>query len=143
MPLKDSLYEHLKDDSGVSAIVGTRIYPHLAPQDASRPYITYALISSVRRPHMVAASGVVSQRIQINCWGDTDLGADTLGNAAREALDGFRGTMGTDIETDVRRVFLDEESDAFEGPTDGREQGIYCVQQDYIIWHAESVPTFA
>ena len=143
MALKDSLYEHLTDNAGVSAIVGTQVYPHLAPQNVSRPYITFALISSTRYPHLAAASGVVSQRIQINCWSNTDLGADTLGNAVRASLDGFNDTMGTTSTTDVRRVFLDDESDAFEQPTDGREQGLYCVQQDYIIWHTESVPTFA
>ena len=41
-----TIYSLLVNDSAVSAVVGTRIYPELAEEGASAPYVVYSVVSN-------------------------------------------------------------------------------------------------
>ena len=59
---------HLAGTAAVSSIVGTRIYPMVAPQDAAYPLITYQAISDVEhlvKPR-VATLRLKRKRIQVD-----------------------------------------------------------------------------
>ena len=46
MKVGAAIYSLLVNDSAVSAIVGTRIYPELAEEGASAPYVVYSVVSN-------------------------------------------------------------------------------------------------
>ncbi len=145
MSLQSSLYEYWVAQSGITDEVSTRIYPDVAPTTATRPYAVYQVISEARHPHMLAASGLVSKRVQLTCYGATPDAADDAAEAFRAEMDGFRGAaMGTGGNvTQVRRVLLDSGDSGQEPAPDGSQDHTFYRRQDYIVWHTESVPTFA
>lgn len=141
MSIKDDLYTYLINDSGIAAAVSDRVYPLTAPTSAALPYITLQRISCPHVHHMGAASGLCDSRFQIDCWAENSVDAETASEAVREALDGYQHS--TMENTDVRAVFLEDESDTYEPPDDASEVGVFRNRMDFIIWYAESIPTFA
>ena len=140
MSVLTAIYAHLAADTDVIALTSTRIYPHEAPSSATLPYITFYQISGPHAHHLTAAAGMTEPRIQIDCWADSALGAETLADKVRLAMDGFRGTMSS---TTVRMCHLDDEGmDFFDKAQSAREGGIFRKRLDFLIWHTESVPTF-
>ena len=131
MSIETGLYAYLTANSGVSAIVSTRLYPLKLPQGATLPALAYQLISNAR-PHDITAgpTGHAFPRFQITSYAESYSAAKSLAAAVRSALDGYRGAMGS--ETGVGGVALIGERDSFETETE-----YPSVQQDYLIPHSE------
>ena len=139
--IKTALYDLLAADGTVAGIVSTRIYHQAASTNADLPYIVIQRIGSIHDHHMTAATGLTRPSIQIDCWSTSSTLAQALAEAVREALDVYRGTMGTD-SLFVNVASLQGENDDYEIPRSDEEVTSYRVTQDWLIWHAESVPTF-
>ncbi len=139
----ESLYEHLKDDAGITAIVGTKVRPLVASTKDVLPYLTFSQIGGDHVHHMASASGLAGPLFQIDCWETKALLAHTLADAVRESLDGNEHfTMGTVNTTFVSSAMLQGELDNVVTPTHGDEPSTYRVTQTWKFWHAETVPTF-
>ena len=119
-------------DSAVENLVGTRMYPTIAPQSAALPYITYQVISAFRQPTMLAPDNLPEKRIQIDAWGSTFSQAHAVAEAIRQAIDGFSGTMGSSPGTEVQGVFADTERTMYEP-----EPELHRVSRDYRIYARE------
>jgi len=138
-----ALYELLSADTAVAAIVGTRIYPLVAPQRGQRTFpqtalthVTYQRISGVREMPLNGPNGFVVARYQINAFGYNFEVTDLLADSIRLRLDGYRGDAGGHR---IQRVWLDSDSQNYEYETDAAETAVFQVIQDYRIAYAESV----
>lgn len=129
MTLEAGIYAHLIADSGVAALVATRIYPLLVPQDATLPALAYQRISGPRDHAHTGATGLAFARMQLTYVAASYNEAKSLGEAVRAAMDGLKGSMGA---VTVGACLLDNERDdwatAFEKPV---------VRHDYLIWYQE------
>ena len=128
--IESALYAHLVADAGVTALLGTRIYPLDLPQEPTTPCATYHRVSTVPRYVHGADLNFDTVRIQIDCYADSVLGAKTLADAVRDALSAHSGDMQG---TDVQAVLLDNEQD-FTDPT----TELCRVSQDYRITYVRS-----
>ena len=138
--IKKGLVTYLKADAGVSAEVGTRIFPSHAPTSATFPYITIERIASPSIHHMGAASGIVKDLFQFDVWSGKSKEVFATTEALRKALDGFqRSTMGA---VKVSSVFVENQRDNFNRPDNGSEDGTYLTSFDFNIWYIRTVPTF-
>jgi len=140
-----ALYHILVNDGTVSGLVGTDIYPQMAPQDTDLPYAIYNIIARRHMNNMAAASGQLEVGIQVDWFAAGIQEVMTLCDAAREAIDGYTNgtvTVGSDTIT-ISRIKLEDERDGFEIPTAGESLGVYHRMQDYTVWCTESIPTFA
>lgn len=81
------IYNILSADAALAAIVGTRIYPHgEAPQQVARPYVTWALVSSVPENQLSDAPDIDKASLQIDCWHSSSVGVMQLAQAVRDAI---------------------------------------------------------
>ena len=72
--------------TAINALIGTRYWPDIAPDNAALPRITYQVISEIRND-WIDGPGVGKRcRIQINCWAATRNGADALADAVEAQL---------------------------------------------------------
>ena len=141
--IESALYELLSNDTAVSSIVGTRIYPLVAPQRkpatfpaTAKTYMTYQRISGVRDMPLNGPNGFVVARYQINAFAYDFEIADLLAESIRLKLNGYRGDAGGHR---IQRIWLDGDSQSFDYETDATETAIYQVIQDYRIAYAESL----
>ena len=92
--IEQALQVYLKADTNVAALVSTRVYPGLAPQNAALPYITYERISTQRMMTHDGQNGLIGPRIQIDCWASAYSGAKTLADKVRLAINGYKTAYG-------------------------------------------------
>lgn len=90
MSIDQAVYETLGQYAGLSALVGARIYPEVAPQDVARPYVVWQEISRTPEGDLdgtVSSSGLENVHVQVTCWATTRLSADAVRAQARLAME--------------------------------------------------------
>lgn len=81
----------LAADATVAGLIGARIYPEEAPDEADLPLIVYG----VRLQEAVDGSAPISPAsVDVHCYGATDDASQALAVAADGALAGRSGTSG-------------------------------------------------
>lgn len=145
--IEQGLVTYLLARAGVTALVAARIYPEIVPQaekgEDNYPAITYQVISEPNVRSLSGASGLAYPRIQINCWSRRYSVTKALRNAVRDALDGYRGSMGDvtvhECSKESERTLTDE----LPATAGVRAARVYGRSMDFEIWYQESAPTFA
>lgn len=115
-----NIYATLLEDNAVTSIIGSnpmRAYRHgSAPQDTSKPYIVYSIISGVPENNLSAVPNVDKYSIQVDCYHQTDSGVQSLTIAVRNSLESI-GYM-TNIPVDEREP----------------ETKLFRITMDFDIW---------
>lgn len=136
MTIQTFIFGFLAADAGVAAIVGTRVYESIVPQNVTYPAISYSVISGTREAASLdGPDGQVTNSIQINCWATTGVVRAALGDAVRLALDGRKLTFGS---KEIQESWLESELNRDE-PSPGNEgQRLYGRILDFEITHVET-----
>lgn len=132
MAIESDLYTHLINDSGVSGIVGDRVYPLRLPQGFTLPAISYQRISGDRAKDLQGSTGHTSPRIQIDCWTKKYSDLKNLAEKVRLSLDRFTGNLGGGQY--VQHVSLEGETENFEDDTE-----IQRISLDFYISFNETI----
>ena len=87
--------------------IGTRVYPLVAPQNTTTPYITYQRISSFDTSTTEGTESLDLARFQIKVFSKTYLDAVNNANLVKEKLrgKGLKLMHGEDIEPDTLLFF--------------------------------------
>ena len=128
--LEAAIYSILSTDLDIIALVGTRIYPLVLPQDATLPAITYARVSTERESAFVTDPGLSTARIQVDIWGISALSVMAVSEEVRSALHRYRGTIAS---VQIDESHIDNEILMYEPETE-----IYHIVLDFMILHLES-----
>ena len=86
MKVGAAIYSLLVNDSAVSAIVGTRIYPELAEEGASAPYVVYSVVSNTPSDTK-DGTPIDEAQLEVFSVGSTYAAANDLADKVRAALD--------------------------------------------------------
>ena len=116
MSLEAGLYTLLSGTAGVAALVGTRIYPVVAPQNATLRRITYFRVTDT--PGYVfstAAPKTGEPLFQVSCWGASYASAKAVAEAVKAVLGAY--TSGTVGGVSVLAMYLEDERDLPSKPT--------------------------
>lgn len=138
MAILQSIRTRLLSQTAVTDIVGTRIHPQWRPQDGALAAITLQRISEDHVHNLEGGAGLARPRIQVDCWSSKYSEAQSLGEAVREALQGFTGTVDS---VTIHSCLLDNRADLFEPPKDGSDKGIYHIALDFQLIYGESIPS--
>jgi hypothetical protein len=122
----------LIQDTAVAAVIGTRIFPVLAPISAALPYITYRRTGVSREQTLSGPMGVATTTLDMDIFAVTYEEARTIADLCRQALDGWGGTLEN---TEVKNVSLESESDGFALLQGNEAPPSYSVTQTYnALW---------
>ena len=132
--IEAAIFKSLTEDSSISTIIGTRLFPLVIPQDGSMPAITYQQISGDRDHVLSGPTGFTKNRYQFNCWATTYGGAKRLFEALRIFWDGFSGTV---LTIAIQCVQMENEIDSI-----AKKPGVDVIdrfgkQADFIISFTE------
>ncbi len=110
-----AIYGILSGASAVTSLVSDRIYPTVAPQNSTKPFITYSTVTNTPSDTKSGASKVDHILVQFDVYGDTPLSVEGVSEALRVTLDfiapatynsvlidgvSFRGERGATVEED-------------------------------------------
>lgn len=124
----------LVTNTAVSTLIGSRVYPVLAPdpQTAPLPFITWRRIAVQRSQTLAGPSGTPMVMLSLDIYAATYEAARGLADKCRVALDGWGGVFEN---TEVANVTLENESDGFAQLQGGDVPPAFTVQQTYgILW---------
>lgn len=122
----------LVGNTSVTSMVGTRIYPLLAPKTAALPFITWRR-SGISREHTLAGPmGVPNVSVEMQAFAATYEDVRQLADRVRLVLDGYGGTVNN---VEVKHVSLEQESDDFVQLAGGDLPPVYQVTQTFnVLW---------
>lgn len=133
MTIEQALMTYLLAQTGITTLVGQRIYFVRAPQETETPYIAISKIDAPREHSHDGSSQLAHPRFQFSIFADTYGEIKPIAAALQTALQGYTGTMGGAGGVFVGNCLYDNETDLDPG-----EQGLFGVACDYIIWHTDS-----
>lgn len=128
MSLEEGLVAHLKADSAVAALVGTRIYHEKLPQKPTYPALAYARTSTERQMTLSGPSSLTQVRIALDAWTHSSAEMKSLAAAVRSAVSGVTGNLGG---VSIQHCTYESEADLseFEGDRSDRR-----VSFELVIW---------
>ena len=136
---KHAIRTYLLQRNPVRALVGGRIYPGAAPQGGDFPRITIEGTGLEQMHHMTGASKSVEADYDINVYSLDDEDAHRIASAISAAMNGLRGKLD---DLSISYIRLETQTDETLPPTDGGEDPVYNVEQNWKLWYSESVPSF-
>ena len=131
MKVGAAIYSMLKDDSAVSALVGTRIYPELAEEGAATPYVVYSVVSNT--PVDTKDSAPVDEaQLEVFSVADTYAAANDLADKVRAALS-RKGKVVYDTATVQSIKYTNEVTEV------SAERNLFISVQDYTARTGEVI----
>ena len=124
----------LVGNAAVASLIGTRIYPVLAPATAALPLVTWRRSGVQREQTLGSPMGLPRVSVEYSIYGTTYEQARQVADAMRVVLDGYGGTADN---TTVRQTSLEDESDDFVTLAGADLPPVYQVTQRYDCWWSE------
>lgn len=88
-----AIYGRLQAVSAVTSLVSTRIYPDLAPQNTTYPFLVYRLTGNVPTDTKEGVSKLDVVQVTIEIYANTYTSKADIAEAVRTALDRYSGTI--------------------------------------------------
>ena len=110
---ENDVYQLLKSNVAIKALINERVYPMVAPQNVVKPYLTYRVISGLKLQCMGGQIYQGDYRMQIDCFSLTYSNVKAISEAVKNALIGFMTSSDINIideyedETKLIRQIID------------------------------------
>ena len=86
---ESEVYQLLKTNVAIKALISERVYPLVAPQNVVKPYITYRIVSRYEYQCMGGQIYRGDYRMQVDCFSLTYSNMKAIKEAVKNALIGF------------------------------------------------------
>jgi len=106
-----AIYSILTNDSDVSALIGTRVYPQVAAQEAAFPFVVYVLQDNTPSDTKSGVSTLDEIRYDIVAAAETYSELTDLTEKIRTALDRYTGTVEGVVVDSIQFTELDVDND--------------------------------
>lgn len=125
MSLESALVALITGNAPVAAVLGTRLYPDVIPQDQPMPAGHYRTVST--RPAMAHSgeAGVDFSTVRFSIFAPLRADAISLRELIKPVVSGYKGTSGGET---LDAVFYREGMNTFD-----IESGLYAAQFDLIV----------
>ncbi len=97
---ESDVYQLLKSNVAIKALINERVYPMVAPQNVVKPYLTYQVISKINLQCMGGKIYRGNYRMQIDCFSLTYSNVKAISKAVENALEGFMSSDDINIMDD-------------------------------------------
>ena len=110
---ESQVYQLLKSNVAIKALINERVYPMVAPQNVVKPYITYRVVSGIKLQCMGGQIYRGNYRMQLDCFSLTYSNVKAISEAVKNALIGFMTSSDINIiddyedETKLFRQIID------------------------------------
>lgn len=133
MSVTSDMRAHLLTVSGITDLVGTRIFYDSLQQGCDLPAVVLELTDSRRADvHLDAEGAQYRAEMTVYGYADSRSGSDSLGDALDAALSFKTGTWDS---TTINRSLVEHWHDIVEEPRDGSGQWRYLRALFTIVWH--------
>lgn len=107
----EALYARATAHAGLTALIGTRVYPGTLPQSTALPAVAYSRISRSRESVMGVDTDLARARYQLTAFARTPLAAKNVIEQIRACFQRWRGTAAAVVVDDV---FISDDRDGYD-----------------------------
>lgn len=133
MSIEIAIRTRLANFAGLSALVGTRIYPLKIPQNATLPAVAYEVVSAERESAMGADIGIAHFRIQLTIFAKKYSETGQLLDVATQTRAALQRFSGTVAGVEICNIFIENDLDIY-----GENVVQYQRIQDYKVSFVEA-----
>lgn len=137
---KKHLIKFLADSDDVRNRLGARMFPGVARQGESLPYLTVRQIGTERFNDLAGEDSIASVTYQLTTWAATDTETREIDELIRLRISGYRGLMDS---TYVHGCTIENQREQQIKPAEGSDHWLFGKSTDYQITFNQPVPTFA
>lgn len=138
---EEAIFRRVTGSTALNTLIGGRFLPLSASMRTTMPFVVYKRFTADHQHHLGGASGLVFLRMQFDIFGQTYAVVKAIGEAFRNLLDGYRGTVTNGPDSVLLScVELQDEREDYVQPTDGTDIGAYRLTQDFRISASTSIP---
>jgi len=125
----------LANSTAVTALVGTRVFPVVAPAEAVYPFVTWRRVAVQRLQTLSIPVGLPRVTLDFSIYGATYDQARQVADAMRTVLDGYGGTVDNTV---VHRASVENETDDFVTLTGAELPPSYAITMTVETWWTET-----
>ena len=114
MAIEADIFARLTAHAGTTALVGTRVYPSIAPTGATLPHLVYTRITDSAVEAMQDSTGLRTAEFEIACYASSYTATQALTTQVQAALNRYSGTPSVHLiqEIVIESVDTDYDPDA-------------------------------
>lgn len=122
-------------DGTLATLIGTRIYPVIAPASAGLPFVTWRRSGIQRNQTLGAPVGVPRLSVEYGIYAASYETAREVADRMRVVLDGYGATVDNVV---VRQVSLEQENDDFVSLAGTELPPAYQITMVFDVWWQET-----
>lgn len=122
------LFQRLSSQTSVSSLIGTRVFPMMAPTGTALPLVIYQRSAVSRQQSLSGPVGLPVVTLQLTSYASSYTAVKSIARAVRVAVDGWTGTTSG---VTIQRTSLQAESDGMVLPQDDQSLPVYSVDQTF------------
>jgi hypothetical protein len=122
--IEELIYTAVTGNAGIAALVSTRVYPMMLPQEPTLPAITYQRISTPRVTAHDGGTGLEYPRFQFDVYAATYAGARALAKLLVALFNAKKSAVTTGTVT-----FVESDRDNYDPDT-----GVFRRMVDVVLW---------
>jgi len=135
--VENGLYQLLRDDDGVSALIAGRIFASSLPKVPKLPAVVYQVVVTTDDDYSFeGANRFRRKRFQFDSYAEKYDDARQLSDTVRDVLKSFSGTLSDEDSTLVNGCKVAGEMDLPEEPGSGTFVHRRTLEVD--VWHTEA-----
>lgn len=132
MKIEEVMYSLLKNDTSIKAMVNDRIYPLVAPQSTTFPFLIYQESGHSRLPSIKGNTQMRTFRCRIDGYSENYADAKDIRDAVLGKLVNYKGTSGN---VDIQYIDQEDTSDEHLPPVHSDERGIFGAGLDFVVYY--------
>lgn len=122
-------------DATLTALIGTRVYPVIAPATASLPFVTWRRAGIQRSQTLGNPLGVPRLSVEYSIYAATYETCRSVADRMRVVLDGYGGAVDNVV---VRQVSLEQENDDFVALAGTEMPPAFQITMVFDVWWQET-----
>lgn len=122
-------------DATLAGMIGSRIFPVIAPASATLPFITWRRAGIQRSQTLGLPMGVPRLSVEYSIYAATYEAARDVADRMRAVLDGYGGSMDN---VTVKQVSLEQESDDFVALAGSDMPPAFQITMVFDVWWQET-----
>ena len=122
------LFQRLTSQTSVYTLIGTRVFPMMAPTGTALPLVIYQRSAVSRQQSLSGPVGLPVVTLQLTSYASSYTAVKSIARAVRVAVDGWTGTTSG---VTIQRSSLQAESDGMVLPQDDQSLPVYSVDQTF------------
>lgn len=141
MSMEQELSDYILADAQVFALINTRYFPLLMPQNPDFPSVVYTVINENHNNHLAGGigGGLVNALYQLDVYSPVYATSRSVKEALRNLLDGVNHVSFGAVF--VESILLESTPADMIESTDSSQVNLYRVSMTFRIAYQESVPT--